>query len=867
MESSALMSVATLLLFVGLLSAYLGRRSKPVAVSVATLVLVFILLASMFWVADWFTGHGIDQAVLYHLEYGLAGAGFSEYSRIILGVGASLLFALAAALTCTFTLIRTRPPKRPLPTSRASVPLALLACAFNPASKDLYQLADANGALPIFSEGDGSAQASFKASYRVPKLGANPDRRRNFVFIYAEGLERTYFDQNLFPGLITALRELEKISTTFTNISQTTGTSFTIGGLVGSQCGIPLLTSSGGNSMAGMSKFLPNAVCIGDLLSARGYDLSYLGGAALSFAGKGKFLSGHGFRDVRGREQLIGKLTDPSYLSGWGLHDDSLLDIAYERFIELSSKDQHFGLFMLTLDTHHPNGHISKSVADIKYGSGDVPILDAVARADRLLTDFIRRVHDSPEGKETVIILCSDHLALKNGASEWLAQGERRNLFMIIDPLETNPVVIDKRGTTLDIGPTVLHALGYRPSLGLGRDLLGEEISLSETLPDFKASLAAWKEPLSGFWGFSRLEDIEIRAAEKTIAAGGTTILAPALITFDDELEAEVFFEFNTRQTTLPDYVYGLPMGKPFVWIVDCDRASGYVAIEDVESSTELCAIAGRRGAAPVVSQRTGASLEIDEDQLTRVLQSRARSETHEEQTSRLALSLLPSGLVALIDSLPEGSVFFHSAGDRTSKYIETYAARAEVASRGIVWTTSLPRQGKFYFAAPSLKAVRKGRTHRSRRLALGDDLVTLLERYARDVVILSLRGDMKALSAGTLEALSRIGIHLNEPARSSSFAAVLAANEPIAVAVDAKAPLVLASEALQERGIDRVESAGRKLGDYSRIIVRGQDVSPNRRGLNLVVLKKDGTRTALNIDTHETERLRSDVYEASPNR
>jgi hypothetical protein len=494
-----------------------------------------------------------------------------------------------------------------------------------------------------------------------------------------------------------------------------------------------------------------------------------------------------------------------------------------------------------------------------------VPILNAVAGSDRLLSDFIRRVRESPAGKDTLIVLCSDHLALKNGATDRLEHGERRNLFMIIDPQKPEGVRIDKAGTTLDVGATVLHALGYRASLGLGRDLLADEKSLREELPDFSSALASWKEPLSGFWGFSRLEDIEINAAEKTIEAGGTTILAPALIAFDEELQAEVFFEFHTRQTKLPDYVYRLPLGKPFVWVVDCARARGYTDIEGSLAKGELCLIVGRRGARPVSSQKVGAAMEIEEDQLRAALATEARQDIYEEQSKRLSLAQLPAGLIPLVESLPPGSIFLRQSADRTNPYIKEYAALPNVAAKGVVWTTSLPEDTEFYFAAPSLGAVRKTRRFAMQRLAFGDHIVTLLNRYAEDTVVLSAKGDMKALSPKTVEHFSRLGIDLAKWSRRGSFAAVLDANATIASAMDDDGPVVLTSEALRERGVDRVESAGRKFGNYSKIIVQGKDLSHNRRGLNLVVLRRDGAREAFNIDTHATENLASDVYKATP--
>jgi len=857
MGSWILLIVATLVLATGVVSAFFGRRAKLIAVVLGVLVFLFVVLAFMFVTANWFTGQGIDQATLYHVAYGLDGAGFSEYSLLILGGIALLVFGAAGALGCTLTLTRTRPRERPLRTQRASIPLALLACAVNPASKDLLELAGVE-------LGSDTPHESFAAHYRRPKLSAGPSAPRSFIFIYGEGLERTYFDESLFPGLIVGLRELEATSTTFTDIRQTNGTSFTIGGLVGSQCGIPLVTASAGNSMSGMSKYLPNAVCFGDLLSERGYHLSFLGGASLKFAGKGKFLNGHGFEDAQGREQLVKKLPDPSYLSGWGVHDDSLLDLAYDKFIDLSSKPKPFGLMMLTLDTHHPDGHVARRVADAKYQAGKVSILNAVAGSDRLLTAFIRRVLDSPAGKDTLIVLASDHLALKNGAAAQLERGERRNLFMIIDPRNPGGSRITKPGTTLDVGPTVLHALGFRTNLGLGRDLLADEPSLRTQLPNFSASLASWKDPISGFWGLSQLEDVVIDASAKAINAGGTSVMAPALITFDEDLHADVYFEFNTH-SKLTDYLYKLKMGTPFLWVVDCARANGYTSVEGTRPSA-LCVVSGRRGAEPVLGQAVGASLEIEEEVLERVLETVAEPETHDRQSARIIRAQLPSGLDALTSSLPASSVFFRSKTDSADKYYKAYATLPDIAARGIRWTTAFPKQEpEFYFAAASLGVVRKTRKYVIQRLALGDDLPSLLERHAHDTVILSSRGDFEALSSDTLERLAKVGIDLRQLDKRGSFAAVLNGQGGVELAMNDRAPVTLSSDALKASGIDLVEGAGLAHGDRSRILVGGKDLSQNHRGINIVILPQRGSRASLFIDAHVTERVFSDLYRAVP--
>lgn len=113
---------------------------------------------------------------------------------------------------------------------------------------------------------------------------------KNLVYIYAESLERTYLDENLFPGLITELKELEQSALSFTGLEQVSGTHWTIAGMVASQCGIPLVTASGGNAMSGIDRFLPGATCLGDVLHTRGYNLIYMGGADNDFAGNKQIL-------------------------------------------------------------------------------------------------------------------------------------------------------------------------------------------------------------------------------------------------------------------------------------------------------------------------------------------------------------------------------------------------------------------------------------------------------------------------------------------------------------------------------------------------------------------------------------------------
>lgn len=83
-------------------------------------------------------------------------------------------------------------------------------------------------------------------------------------------------------------------------------------------------------------------------------------GANLRFAGKDVFLKSHGFDHLYGAEELKTTVADPTYRNDWGFYDDTVLDETWKKFEELSQSGKRFSLFALTVDTHHPDGFISR---------------------------------------------------------------------------------------------------------------------------------------------------------------------------------------------------------------------------------------------------------------------------------------------------------------------------------------------------------------------------------------------------------------------------------------------------------------------------------------------------------------------------
>ena len=319
-------------------------------------------------------------------------------------------------------------------------------------------------------------------SKTLPKIQHKPQPKlkKNIILIYAESLEELYLDTEIFGDVLPNIRELSTKSHRFTNLVQVRGTEWTVGGIVASQCGFPLKISihlAANSTMASVNKPYEDETCLVDILSENDYETVYMGGAPLWFAGKGNFLRTHGYKRISGGEELASYLPDKKYQSGWGLYDDSLFELALNELQSLEKKDQVYLLTLLTLDTHHPNGIPSKSCEKLA-GNQDL-MSNAIYCSDQLISSFIDEAMKIVDMKNTIIVLFSDHLSLRNTLWEKLKKNRKRRrlMFMIFD--DAPATVSSIRATHFDVAPTVLEAAGFTDQLRVGAG-----ISLFSRSPD-----------------------------------------------------------------------------------------------------------------------------------------------------------------------------------------------------------------------------------------------------------------------------------------------------------------------------------------------------------------------------------------------
>ena len=450
------------------------------------------LLTLLHYVAWRLTGSGFNASIPYHWEFGIAGAGIADFLEIqLLAAGGFVLIALL------FLVFRKKFRNKPHSKHHYYFPAFLFAGLIpaHPLSREVY--------ATYFNPCKTNIPAAmyFKKPVLQDSSLILTGKKYNLVWIYAESLERTYFNDSIFPGLVPQLKKLEAGCLSFTDVRQLEGTGWTIAGIVASQTGTPLYTlGMHANALSKMKTFLPGAVSMTDILHQNGYYIEQMQGSSAKFAGTDKYLASHHC-----------KLTDLSHFKKknpglqsphWGMYDDDLLDAVQNKYRQLQQADTPFALFISTIDTHHPYGRVSPRHKGRPYGDGKNSILNSVYYTDSLLGAFIQNLKRMDTENNTLIVIGSDHLAMPNEALDLLYKGKRRNMLAYYWPGHIRPRFNPKPASTLDAGVTAMDLLGFHNiKLGFGRSLISSDSTHIQRYPyhaDFM--IKAWERDMYFLW-------------------------------------------------------------------------------------------------------------------------------------------------------------------------------------------------------------------------------------------------------------------------------------------------------------------------------------------------------------------------------
>ena len=477
----------------------LGRRDLAAAADLPPRKRPYIPLSTIpvlllaIWAANARLFGAFDvSAVLFHLKHSLAYDGVGDD---VVEFAAYLIFALLLIACLSYLAKRDR--RMAVLERIAAVALLLI----NPAASYAYDRLlnpDRNG-------------LKLDQAYRAVDISATAERPKNLIVIYLESMESTYSE----PVFETAFDDLNTLSAQglrVNGMTQIQDTAWTMAGLVASQCGVPLLSYGlvMKNRMKNIETFLPNAECLATQLSGRGYQTRFYGGASLNFAGKGKFLSSHGFQNAIGLDEI--EPAKRGKVGEWGIYDDRLYALALEELQALSDGGAPYFLSILTLGAHFPKGYPAPSCFNMFEDAAQMDsTLLSVACTGRLTLNFLKDAEQRGLLDNTVVVLLSDHLSQKNAQTERLNTYDRENFLLFLGS-DIEPDVITKRGAMIDVYPSILESIGLPAKsgqAGLGVSLLGSEPTLLEDngLDQLNLAIRADKDLRARLWDLAEPQD------------------------------------------------------------------------------------------------------------------------------------------------------------------------------------------------------------------------------------------------------------------------------------------------------------------------------------------------------------------------
>jgi phosphoglycerol transferase len=230
----------------------------------------------------------------------------------------------------------------------------------------------------------------------------------------------------------------------------------------------------------------------------------FMGGASTAFAGKGKFLRSHQYHEVLGKEDWEREAMPDNAMNGWGLFDEDLLMRARTRLSELHASGQPFNLTVLTVDSHEPAGHLSKSCMRRGFVGFDGVIRCTASH----VAAFVHFVRERGYLENTNIVILGDHLARRNPLSESLEKLPERLLFNAFIGNDT-PARAREQLVHFDLLPTILEFTGFSVAegrLGLGYSAFNHHGSQPDPqrLIDMRSSLLNRSETYSALWSAAR---------------------------------------------------------------------------------------------------------------------------------------------------------------------------------------------------------------------------------------------------------------------------------------------------------------------------------------------------------------------------
>ncbi|MAV05514.1 hypothetical protein CBE37_01790 [bacterium TMED277] len=344
-------------------------------------------------------------------------------------------------------------------------------------------------------------------NYEFPKLNKiQENNKKDLLLIYLES-----FDENFSTKKELTQKTLDHINfknienSKVNNFYETTYNNFTIGAIVSSQCGIPQKpigvldprfrerTGKHVVEVFGLKNFLPNAICLGDILKFNGYENIFMNSISPNFQAMNIFFKDHNYNQIIERNFFIKKGYNNFNSWGKGVNDRILFNEAKKIIDKMKIQNKNFNLTILTTDTHYPGYTDNYCIQNNKKLKLDINF--TITCTSKHLYKFISQV--KKEYKESInIIIVGDHLYPKSSE-----KNENLKVKSIYNRIVNSDIkILRNEMNHYDLYPTILDLmkLPYDYKIGLGFSVLRDYKELD--YKKYKEDLISEIEKKSDFY-------------------------------------------------------------------------------------------------------------------------------------------------------------------------------------------------------------------------------------------------------------------------------------------------------------------------------------------------------------------------------
>ena len=472
------------------------------AIALVALCLLILIAFLCFFSAGWYVriyGRIGFDSILYTLTGGMNGVSTDLIDHYLAG-------AVLPALICTVLVILPlfwagKPLLRIRSITLFPIPRWIASLLAVTLSLGLLFYAAFDVELVDYLINSNRTGALYQDEYKDPN-GVTitfPEEKRNLIYIMLESMETSYLSEDLggaLPyNLIPELTQLAQDNINFSHntsvggFREVTGTSWTIGAMVGHTAGVPLKVPNGiadwQNGYGAEGEFLPGVTSLTSILQAQGYYQALMVGSDASFGGRKTYFETHGIDKIY---DLLTAWYDGTVDYGywndwWGFEDQILFEYAKQELTAISQQEQPFAFTLLTVDTHHIGGYRCQLCGSDYEESYE----NAIACSSRQVYAFVEWIMAQPFYENTTIVITGDHCSMDRGYfSRNVDSAYERHIYNCFINAAATPFSTQNRQfCTLDMFPTTLAAMGCTiegQRLGLGTNLFSTMPTLMEKM-------------------------------------------------------------------------------------------------------------------------------------------------------------------------------------------------------------------------------------------------------------------------------------------------------------------------------------------------------------------------------------------------